>query len=195
MLKIGDIRKGKEIDKPGRCRYIWWACPECGVEHWVEYLFFKNGKYKGRGMCASCGRFNHDGEKSQGWLKQGYRVVILGKRDFFYPMTRDRGRILVHRLVMAKHLNRCLLAWEIVHHKNGVRDDNRLENLELTASIGEHIREHSKGYKDGYLKGLTDGRTKQIEELKQQVILLEAENTALNAKMGESKKLSPSISL
>jgi len=177
MPLVGDIKRGSELGYKGTKYCIWHACLDCGKERWV---FLRKGipENKRCKMCSAievssrpdviASRVKLTGAKGFHWKggrheSNGYVFVYVDKNDFFHPMADHDNYAREHRLVMAKHLNRCLLSWEVVHHKNGIKNDNRLENLELLGSNEKHNKLLNK----------------RIKELERQVALLEAENILL----------------
>ncbi len=72
--------------------------------------------------------------------QHGYVLILFPN----HPFSNSGGYILEHRLVMEKHLGRYLKPKEQTHHINGIKDDNRIENLMLFSNRKEHIKFHHK---------------------------------------------------
>ena len=102
------------------------ACPGCG----------KPMSRKAK-TCMKCQPPRPTGPANPRW-RGGGKPRQNSPRGYIYAIalghprgTRNNARVFEHILVMEAILGRYLLPGETVHHRNGVRDDNRPENLEL----------------------------------------------------------------
>ena len=82
------------------------------------------------------------GSKHPSW-KGGRKRTSAGYIDIWspdHPNVDKLGYVREHRLIMEQKIGRLLLKSEHVHHINGIRDDNRSENLELLSPANHNIR-------------------------------------------------------
>lgn len=125
---------GGQVHKQWRC-----LC-DCGNEGKV----LQGNLRKGGSLSCGCHQAemmtNRVGAVNPLWRGGRSKTVKGYIRLFAGPI---RGR-LEHQVIMERHLGRPLAKGETVHHKNGVKDDNRIENLELWSgnhSSGQRVED------------------------------------------------------
>lgn len=105
---------------------------------------------------------------------------IIKKGDYQYCIVREHpyatknGYVLYHRIIMENYLGRLLTPKEQVHHKNGDKHDNRIENLELTIQ-GEHQAYHGRKHGRKFLKMKCPNCNRIFEREKRNSFLIKKE--------------------
>lgn len=107
------------------------VCLNCGKEFRTNPAYVK--RRSGKNNCRFCSR------KCQYSYSRKHRKCFIDSKGYFNSSV---GRL--HRILMEKYIGRKLGKDEVVHHRNGIRTDNRIENLEVM-SHSEHSHLHSCG--------------------------------------------------
>ena len=143
MVKVGQMYRFDIQCVCGKIRRV-------TVERRRDYNSFLTG------ICPTCNGKRHSGAKHPLWKggrtidKSGYvqlhhTLLSVKEQSLFSSMKNHSGYIWEHRLVVARSLCRPLTKSEYVHHLNGIKDDNRLENLKLVGS-SEHGAEEKRRF-------------------------------------------------
>jgi len=134
LIKLNCIICNKEFYvinyKKNKAKYCSRKCKHISQKNYIPW---NKGK--------KCPQFS--GEKACNW-KGGYRIntagyVIIFKHNHPYQ---QQGCVKRSRLIVEKKIGRYLKPAEVVHHINGIKEDDRIENLIVFTSQSAHIRFH-----------------------------------------------------
>lgn len=103
---------------------------ECGVGFTTISRWLERFEIRGKRPC----NVDRKGPKAPFWRGGRYKDNHSGYvwvHNPEHPLCNKKGYVLEHRLVMEKFIGRNLKSNEIIHHRNKIKDDNKIENLEI----------------------------------------------------------------
>jgi len=144
IRKCFDYKNQKTIQE-GHLKKLWIerTCIKCCEKKWIKVFWLRRAAKADRvsGYCIKCSGNRNKGILRRGktW-KGGRHQTSQGYVEIYKPGHPNghgtlKRYVKEHRYVMEQYLGRLLRKDEYVHHKNGKRDDNRIENLELWTTI------------------------------------------------------------
>jgi len=133
--RFGRLMVLKKVPKPEGLKNTnaHWLCKcDCGSEPKII-----NGKSLRRGITKSCRCRMKNGKLWKNGTKMDSRGYILLRKPE-HPNADKSKYVPEHVYVMSEHIGRPLRKGEQIHHRNGIRDDNSIDNLELCTRNTHH---------------------------------------------------------
>lgn len=169
MPEIGEIASGKEISTKSLknnnyIKYVWQKCLHCEKERWVR---LEKGIPR-TFYCLKCslgkGSKNHSWKGGRSQDSKGYMLIsVLG-----HPRASKHGNYVYEQIVVWETAKgRAVPDGWVIHHLNGIKDDNELANL-VAIPRGNH--HHSL---------ILQGLQKRIRELEVHIKRLECQGALL----------------
>lgn len=137
---------------PNKPKMVWYICQQCKRPFLTEARALRRGK--GRHCSHRCSAYAHlvaaSVQRDQwGHLNPAWKGGrTLHHKGYVYRYAPDHprasnGYVFEHILVAESMLGRYLEEGETVHHKNGIKSDNRPENIQVFDSPGAHSKHHA----------------------------------------------------
>lgn len=126
-----------------------------GFKHTKEFCEMISRTHKGktisqeqRDAISKANSCNYNGLNGYGHTKKhnrGYVICYVPR----HPNAHADGYVMLHTVLMEIHIGRYLNADEVVHHINGIRDDNSIQNLELMNKHDHQSMHLTKRHREG----------------------------------------------